>query len=46
VRAFGIIEVQGFFLGRPVPAAEVPSLIASMQARARPAAQPPLLISH
>jgi EAL domain-containing protein (putative c-di-GMP-specific phosphodiesterase class I) len=45
VRAFGIIEVQGFFLGRPVPAAEVPSLIASMQARARPAAQP-LLISH
>ena len=23
VRAFGIIEVQGFFLGRPVPAAEV-----------------------
>ena len=38
VRAFGIIEVQGFFLGCPVPAAEVERLIASTQIRARPAA--------
>ena len=38
VRAFGIIEVQGFFLGCPVPAAEVERLIASTQVRARPAA--------
>jgi diguanylate cyclase (GGDEF)-like protein len=38
VRAFGIIEVQGFFLGRPVPAAEVEALIASTQMRSRSAA--------
>ena len=38
VRAFGIIDVQGFFLGLPVPAAEVDNLIASTQIRARPAA--------
>ena len=38
VRAFGIIEVQGFFLGCPVPASEVERLVASTQVRARPAA--------
>ncbi len=38
VRAFGIVEVQGFFLGCPVPASEVDSLITSIQGRARPAA--------
>ena len=38
VRAFGIVEVQGFYLGCPVPASEVDSLMASIQGRARPAA--------
>jgi diguanylate cyclase (GGDEF)-like protein len=38
VRAFGIIEVQGFFLGCPVPASEVERLVASTRVRARPAA--------
>jgi diguanylate cyclase (GGDEF)-like protein len=38
VRAFGIVEVQGFFLGRPVPASQIDELIANNQLRAASAA--------
>jgi EAL domain-containing protein (putative c-di-GMP-specific phosphodiesterase class I) len=38
VRAFGIVEVQGFFLGHPVPASQVDGLIADNQLRAASAA--------
>jgi len=38
LRAAGCTEVQGYFFGRPCPAAEVPALIARIEAAARIAA--------
>jgi diguanylate cyclase (GGDEF)-like protein len=38
VRAFGIVEVQGFFLGCPVPASQVEGMIADNELRAASAA--------
>jgi diguanylate cyclase (GGDEF)-like protein/PAS domain S-box-containing protein len=38
VRAFGIVDVQGFYLSRPVPAAKIDAVIASFEMKARSAA--------
>jgi EAL domain-containing protein (putative c-di-GMP-specific phosphodiesterase class I) len=38
VRAFGIVDVQGFFLSRPVPASEVEAVILRLERRSQEAA--------
>ena len=38
VRALGITEVQGYYLGRPAPASEIPDTLAAIAKRKRVAA--------